>query len=167
MVQIRSHNNVKLKDYAEKFGCEFHAGEKPWGLKVDMAFPCATQNEIGLDEVKHLVANGVKYIIEGANMPTTPEAITYFLENKGILGPAKAANAGGVAVSALEMAQNSMRYSWTKEEVDAKLHQIMIDIHNSSVAAAEKYGLGYDLIKGANIAGFEKVVAAMISQGIY
>ena len=165
LVQIRSHNNVKLKDYAEKFGCEFHAGEKPWGLKVDMAFPCATQNEIGLDEVKQLVANGVKYIIEGANMPTTPEAITYFLENKGILGPAKAANAGGVAVSALEMAQNSMRYSWTKEEVDAKLHQIMID--NSSVAAAEKYGLGYDLIKGANIAGFEKVVAAMISQGIY
>lgn len=167
LVQIRSHNNVKLKDYAEKFGCEFHAGEKPWGLKVDMAFPCATQNEIGLDEVKQLVANGVKYIIEGANMPTTPEAIAYFLENKGILGPAKAANAGGVAVSALEMAQNSMRYSWTKEEVDAKLHQIMIDIHNSSVAAAEKYGLGYDLIKGANIAGFEKVVAAMISQGIY
>ena len=100
-------------------------------------------------------------------MPTTPEAIANFLENKGILGPAKAANAGGVAVSALEMAQNSMRYSWTKEEVDAKLHQIMIDIHNSSVAAAEKYGLGYDLIKGANIAGFEKVVAAMISQGIY
>lgn len=100
-------------------------------------------------------------------MPTTPEAIAYFLGNGGTLGPAKAANAGGVAVSALEMAQNSMRYSWTSEEVDEKLHQIMINIHESSVAAAQKYGLGYDLIKGANIAGFEKVVAAMISQGIY
>ena len=167
LVKIRSSNDVKLKDYAEKFGCEFHPGEKPWGLKVDMAFPCATQNEIGLEEAKQLVANGVKYIIEGANMPTKPEAIAYFLENGGTLGPAKAANAGGVAVSALEMAQNSMRYSWTKEEVDEKLHQIMISIHEASVAAAEKYGLGYDLIKGANIAGFEKVVAAMISQGIY
>ena len=132
-----------------------------------MAFPCATQNEIGLEEAKQLVANGVKYIIEGANMPTTPEAITYFLENGGTLGPAKAANAGGVAVSALEMAQNSMRYSWSAEEVDQKLHDIMVDIHDSSVKAAQKYGLGYDLIKGANIAGFEKVVAAMISQGIY
>jgi len=100
-------------------------------------------------------------------MPTTPEAVHYFLANGGILAPAKAANAGGVAVSALEMSQNSMRYNWTAKEVDEKLHNIMIDIHNSSVAAAEKYGLGYDLIKGANIAGFEKVVAAMISQGIY
>ena len=167
LLQIRGSNNVKLKDYAEKFGCEFHPGEKPWGLKVDMAFPCATQNEIGLEEAKQLVANGVKYIIEGANMPTTPEAVAYFLENGGTLGPAKAANAGGVAVSALEMAQNSMRYNWSAEEVDQKLHDIMINIHDSSVAAAKKYGLGYDLIKGANIAGFEKVVAAMISQGIY
>ena len=158
---------MKLKDYAEKFGCEFHPGEKPWGLKVDMAFPCATQNEIGEEEAKQLIANGVKYIVEGANMPTTPEAVHYFLANGGILAPAKAANAGGVAVSALEMSQNSMRYNWTAKEVDEKLHNIMIDIHNSSVAAAEKYGLGYDLIKGANIAGFEKVVAAMISQGIY
>ena len=143
LLQIRSSNNVKLKDYAEKFGCEFHAGEKPWGLKVDMAFPCATQNEIGEEEAKQLIANGCKYIIEGANMPSTPEAI------------------------ALEMSQNSMRYNWTSEEVDEKLHNIMKSIFNNSVAAAEKYGLGFDLIKGANIAGFEKVVEAMISQGIY
>ena len=167
LLQIRGSNNVKLKDYAEKFGCEFHPGEKPWGLKVDMAFPCATQNEIGEAEAKQLIANGCKYIIEGANMPTTPEGIAYFLENGGILGPAKAANAGGVATSALEMSQNSMRYNWTSEEVDEKLHQIMVNIHDASVAAAEKYGLGYDLIKGANIAGFEKVVEAMIAQGIY
>lgn len=167
LCQIRTSNTVKLKDYADKFGCQFFPGEKPWNLKVDMAFPCATQNEIGLEEAKQLVGNGVKYIIEGANMPTTPEAVEYFISSKGILGPAKAANAGGVAVSALEMAQNSMRYSWSAKEVDAKLHEIMINIHDASKEASEKYGLGYDLIKGANIAGFEKVVAAMISQGIY
>ena len=167
LLKIRSSNDVKLKDYAEKFGCEFHPGEKPWGLKVDMAFPCATQNEIGEEEAKQLIANGVKYIIEGANMPTTPEGVHYFLANGGTWGPAKAANAGGVAVSALEMSQNSMRYNWSSEEVDEKLHNIMKSIFNNSVAAAEKYGLGFDLIKGANIAGFEKVVEAMISQGIY
>ena len=167
LLKIRSSNDVKLKDYAEKFGCEFHPGEKPWGLKVDMAFPCATQNEIGEEEAKQLIANGCKYIIEGANMPSTPEAIAYFTANGGTLGPAKAANAGGVAVSALEMSQNSMRYNWTSEEVDEKLHNIMKSIFNNSVVAAEKYGLGFDLIKGANIAGFEKVVEAMISQGIY
>ena len=167
LLKIRSSNDVKLKDYAEKFGCEFHPGEKPWGLKVDMAFPCATQNEIGEEEAKQLIANGCKYIIEGANMPSTPEAIAYFTANGGTLGPAKSANAGGVAVSALEMSQNSMRYNWTSEEVDEKLHNIMKSIFNNSVAAAEKYGLGFDLIKGANIAGFEKVVEAMISQGIY
>ena len=167
LLKIRSSNDVKLKDYAEKFGCEFHPGEKPWGLKVDMAFPCATQNEIGEEEAKQLIANGCKYIIEGANMPSTPEAIAYFTANGGTLGPAKAANAGGVAVSALEMSQNSMRYNWSSEEVDEKLHNIMKSIFNNSVAAAEKYGLGFDLIKGANIAGFEKVVEAMISQGIY
>ena len=129
--------------------------------------PCATQNEIGLEEAEQLAKNGVRYVIEGANMPTRPEAMNFFKANKIILGPAKAANAGGVAVSALEMAQNSMRYSWTKEEVDEKLKQIMQNIHAASKAASEKYGLGYDLVAGANIAGFEKVVAAMISQGIY
>ncbi|WP_329384284.1 NADP-specific glutamate dehydrogenase [Anaerofustis butyriciformans] len=167
LLQIRERNDVKLKDYAEKFGAEFHAKEKPWGLKGDIAIPCATQNEIGIEEAKQLKANGVKLVVEGANMPTTPEAMEYFKENDVILGPAKAANAGGVAVSALEMAQNSMRYSWSAEEVDAKLKSIMQSIHENSKNASEKYGLGYDLVAGANIAGFEKVVEAMIAQGIY
>lgn len=167
LLQIRERNDVKLKDYAEKFGAEFHAKEKPWGLKGDIAIPCATQNEIGIEEAKKLKANGVKLVVEGANMPTTPEAMEYFKENDVILGPAKAANAGGVAVSALEMAQNSMRYSWSAEEVDAKLKSIMQSIHENSKNASEKYGLGYDLVAGANIAGFEKVVEAMIAQGIY
>ncbi len=164
LLQIRERNDVKLKDYAEKFGAEFHAKEKPWGLKGDIAIPCATQNEIGIEEAKKLKANGVKLVVEGANMPTTPEAMEYFKENDVILGPAKAANAGGVAVSALEMAQNSMRYSWSAEEVDAKLKSIMQSIHENSKNASEKYGLGYDLVAGANIAGFEKVVEAMIAK---
>ena len=167
LLDIRARNDVKLKDYAEKFGAEFHPGEKPWSLKGDMAVPCATQNEIGIEEAKTLKANGIKYVIEGANMPTQIEAINYFKENDVILGPAKAANAGGVATSALEMAQNSARYSWTAEEVDAKLKAIMQSIHENSKNAAEKYGLGYDLVAGANIAGFEKVVNAMIAQGMY
>lgn len=167
LLKIRASNDVKLKDYAEKFGCEFHKGEKPWGLKGDIAMPCATQNEIGIEEAKVMVENGIKIVAEGANMPTTPEAQEYFKANNVILGPAKAANAGGVAVSALEMAQNSMRYSWSEEEVDAKLKDIMKSIHSASKEASAKYGLGYDLVAGANIAGFEKVVAAMISQGIY
>lgn len=167
LVKIRESNDVKLEDYAKTFNCEFFPKQKPWGLKGDIAMPCATQNEISLEEAKTLTANGVKYVIEGANMPTYPEAIDYFKENNVILGPAKAANAGGVAVSALEMAQNSMRYGWTSEEVDAKLKQIMISIYTASKEASAKYGLGYDLVAGANIAGFEKVVAAMIAQGNY
>ena len=167
LLQIRERNDVKLKDYAEKFGAEFHAKEKQWGLKGDIAIPCATQNEIGIEEAKKLKENGIKLVVEGANMPTTPEAMEYFKENEVVLGPAKAANAGGVATSALEMAQNSMRYSWTAEEVDAKLKEIMKNIHENSKNASEKYGLGYDLVAGANIAGFEKVVEAMIAQGVY
>ncbi len=167
LCKIRESNTVKLKDYATTFGCEFFEGQKPWNLKVDMAFPCATQNEIDADAAKQLLDNGVKYIIEGANMPTTPGAVEVFLKGNGIIGPAKAANAGGVAVSALEMAQNSMRYSWSAKEVDDKLKEIMTSIHTASKDASARYGLGYDLIKGANIAGFEKVVAAMMSQGIY
>ena len=167
LLQIRERNDVKLKDYAEKFGAEFHAKEKPWGLKGDIAIPCATQNEIGIEEAKKLKENGIKLVVEGANMPTTLEAMEYFKENEVVLGPAKAANAGGVATSALEMAQNSMRYSWTAEEVDAKLKEIMKNIHENSKNASEKYGLGYDLVAGANIAGFEKVVEAMIAQGVY
>ena len=166
LLKIRSSNDVKLKDYAEKFGCEFHPGEKPWGLKVDMAFPCATQNEIGEEEAKQLIANGCKYIIEGANMPSTPEAIAYFTANGGTLGPAKAANAGGVAVSALEMAQDSQRTQWTFEEVDAKLYDIMKGIYENAAAAAKEFGHEGNLVVGANIAGFLKVADAMSAQGI-
>ena len=167
LTKIRGSNDVRLEDYAKTFNCQFFKGEKPWGLKGDIAIPCATQNEISVEDAKLLIENNVRYIIEGANMPTHIDAIRLFKENNIILGPAKAANAGGVAVSALEMAQNSMRYHWTREEVDTKLKQIMQNIHKASKEASEKYGLGYDLIAGANIAGFEKVVEAMLSQGIY
>ncbi len=167
MLEMRASGRDKVQDYADKFNVPFYAGKKPWDVKVDIAMPCATQNEIGMEEAKQIVANGIKYLVEVSNMPTTNDAIAYLVEQGVVVAPSKAVNAGGVAVSALEMSQNSMRYNWTAEEVDEKLHNIMIDIHNSSVAAAEKYGLGYDLIKGANIAGFEKVVDAMISQGIY
>ena len=167
LLKIRGENNTKLEDYAKKFGAKFYPKEKPWGLQGDIAFPSATENEIDKEEAKTLVANGVKYVFEGANFPTTPQAMQYFKENGVVLGPAIAANAGGVAVSALEMAQNSSRVIWTKEEVDAKLKDIMVNIHNKAKEASERYGLGYDLVAGANIAGFEKVAEAMIAQGTY
>ena len=166
MLEMRASGRDKVQDYADKFGCEFFPGQKPWGVKVDVAMPCATQNEINMDEAKKLVANGVQYYIEVANMPTTNDALEYLKENVKVVAPSKAVNAGGVAVSALEMGQNSMRYNWTAEEVDARLQQIMKDIHDHSAAAAEKYGLGYDLVAGANIAGFVKVADAMMAQGI-
>lgn len=166
LLKIRSTNDVSLKDYATTFNCKFYPNEKPWGLTGDIAMSCATQNEINLEEAKTLASNGVKYVVEGANMPTTPEAMAFFKEQQIILAPAKAANAGGVAVSALEMSQNSMRYAWTAEEVDQKLQQIMKNIHFACKDASERYQMGYDLISGANIAGFEKVVNAMIAQGI-
>ena len=166
MLEMRSSGRDRAQDYAEKFGCEFHAGEKPWGVKVDICMPCATQNEIGIPEAEKIIANGTKYYIEVANMPTRNEAMT-LLKDKGlIIGPSKAVNAGGVAVSALEMSQNSMRYSWTAEEVDAKLKGIMANIHKVSMEAAEEYGFGYDLVAGANIAGFIKVANAMMAFGI-
>ncbi|NCB33684.1 MAG: NADP-specific glutamate dehydrogenase, partial [Erysipelotrichia bacterium] len=143
-------------------------GEKPWGVKADVLMPCATQNEVGLKEAQQIAANGIKYYIEVSNMPTTNEALAFLMKQPNtIVAPSKAVNAGGVATSALEMSQNSMRYQWTEEEVDAKLHQIMKSIHDCSAEASEKYGLGYDLISGANIAGFEKVAAAMIAQGLF
>ncbi len=166
MVEMRSSGRDRAQDYAEKFGCQFFAKQKPWGVKVDICMPCATQNEIGMAEAEQILANGTKYYIEVANMPTTNEAMA-LLRSKGlIVGPSKAVNAGGVAVSALEMAQNSMRYSWSAEEVDEKLKGIMINIHKVSVEAAEENGLGYDLVAGANIAGFKKVANAMMAQGI-
>ena len=162
---MRASCRDRAEDYADKFGVQFFPGEKPWGVKVDIAMPCATQNEINMAEAEKMVANGVPYYIEVANMPTTNEALSFLMKNCKAVGPAKAVNAGGVAVSALEMGQNSMRYNWTAEEVDAKLKQIMIDIHNNSAAAAEEYGFGYNLVAGANIAGFLKVADAMMAQG--
>ena len=166
LLEMRASGRDKVQDYADKFGAEFFPGQKPWGVKVDVAMPCATQNEINMDEAKKLVANGVQYYIEVANMPTTNDALEYLKENVKVVAPSKAVNAGGVAVSALEMGQNSMRYNWTAEEVDAKLQQIMKEIHDNSANAAESYGLGYDLVAGANIAGFIKVADAMMAQGI-
>ena len=128
--------------------------------------PCATQNEVGMEEAKKIVANGVKYYVEVSNMPTTNEAVAYLMQNGVVVAPSKAVNAGGVAVSGLEMSQNSMRYSWSAEEVDAKLHDIMKDIYNSSVAAAKEYGMEGNLVAGANIAGFLKVADAMMAQGV-
>ncbi|MBQ9757569.1 MAG: NADP-specific glutamate dehydrogenase [Clostridia bacterium] len=167
LLEMRASGRDRAQDYAEKFGCQFFAGKKPWEVKVDICMPCATQNEINIDEAKKIVANGTKYYIEVANMPTTDDAMEFIRESGAIVGPSKAVNAGGVAVSALEMAQNSMRYSWTAEEVDEKLKGIMVNIHKVSVEAAEEYGLGYDLVSGANIAGFMKVANAMMAQGIY
>ncbi|MBR2732330.1 MAG: NADP-specific glutamate dehydrogenase [Clostridia bacterium] len=166
MLEMRASGRDKVQDYADKFGVEFHAGEKPWGVKVDVAMPCATQNEINMDEAKKIVANGTPYYIEVANMPTTNEALEYLKANCKAVAPSKAVNAGGVAVSALEMSQNSMRYGWTADEVDEKLKGIMKNIHDSSAAQAKKYGLGYDLVAGANIAGFAKVADAMMAQGL-
>ena len=166
LLEMRASGRDKVQDYTDKFGVEFHAGEKPWGVKVDVALPCATQNEIGMAEAEKIVANGVPYYIEVANMPTTNDALAYLKANCKAVAPSKAVNAGGVATSALDMSQNSMRYSWTAEEVDEKLHQIMVNIHNNSAAAAEKYGFGYDLVAGANIAGFIKVADAMMAQGL-
>ncbi len=166
MLEMRASGKNEVKAYADKFGVPFFPGEKPWGVKVDVVMPCATQNEVVLEDAKKIVANGIKYYVEVSNMPTTAEAVAYFKENGVVVAPSKAVNAGGVAVSGLEMSQNSMRYSWTADEVDAKLQQIMKDIFESSVAAAKKYGMEGDLIAGANIAGFEKVAEAMLAQGV-
>ncbi len=166
MLEMRASNRGLVKDYADKFGVPFFPGKKPWCEKVDVIMPCATQNEVGLEDAKQIVANGVKFYIEVANMPTTAEAMAYLKENKTVIAPSKAVNAGGVAVSGLEMSQNSMRYSWTAEEVDEKLHAIMKNIYDSSVAAAKEYGLEGDLVAGANIAGFLKVADAMKWQGV-
>ncbi len=166
LLEMRASGRDKVKDYADKFGVEYFEGKRPWGQKVDIAMPCATQNEVGLDDAKALVANGVKYYVEVANMPTTGEAVAYLKEHGVVIAPSKAVNAGGVAVSGLEMSQNSMRYSWTAEEVDAKLKQIMANIYKNSYDAAKRYGMEGDLIAGANIAGFEKVANAMIAEGV-
>ena len=166
MLEMRASCRNLVKDYADKFGVPFFAGKKPWGEKVDVIMPCATQNEVQMEDAVQIVANGVKYYVEVSNMPTTNEAVAYLKANNVIVAPSKAVNAGGVAVSGLEMSQNSMRYSWTSEEVDAKLQQIMKNIYESSVAAAKQYGMEGDLVAGANIAGFLKVADSMIAYGV-
>ena len=167
LLEMRASKNADVKMYADKFGCEFFEGKKPYEVKADVYIPCATQNEVGVEEAKMIVETGAKYYFEGANMPATNEALEYMQSHGVIVGPAKAVNAGGVAVSALEMTQNSLKLAWSKEEVDARLKDIMKSIHDNSMNAAMKYGLGYDLIKGANIAGFEKVAEAMLAQGVF
>ena len=162
---MRASCRNRVQDYADKFGVEFFPGQKPWGVKADILMPCATQNEVDMKEAEQIVANGIKYYVEVSNMPTTNEAVAYLKANGVIVAPSKAVNAGGVAVSGLEMSQNSMRYSWTADEVDAKLKSIMSNIFHNSIKAANEYGLGDDLVAGANIAGFIKVAEAMKAQG--
>ena len=164
---IKEVKRGRIKEYADRVeGASYTEGTGIWNIKCDVYLPCATQNELALDGAKTLVANGCKYVVEGANMPTTLDATTYLQENGVLFMPGKAANAGGVATSALEMSQNSMRLSWTAEEVDAKLHGIMVDIFHKTDDAAKRYGMKDNYVAGANIAGFEKVVDAMKAQGI-
>ena len=165
LLEMRASCRDKVQDYADKFGVPFFAGKKPWEVKVDVAMPCATQNEVKLEDAKNIVANGTKYYVEVSNMPTTLDAVDYMKEHGVVIAPSKAVNAGGVAVSGLEMSQNAMHYSWTAEEVDAKLQQIMKGIYAESYKAAKDYGFEGDLIAGANIAGFLKVADAMMAQG--
>lgn len=167
MLELRASNQDIVKPYSLEYpGARFYAGKRPWEVKCDVALPCATQNELGKVDAENLVNNGCICVAEGANMPSTPEAVEIFLKNKLLFGPGKAVNAGGVSTSGLEMSQNSLKYNWSREEVDEKLHQIMRNIHTSCV----KYGKnsdGYvDYVKGANIAGFLKVANAMIDQGV-
>jgi glutamate dehydrogenase/leucine dehydrogenase len=166
IMQLKNVKRGRIAEYVAKFGGSFVEGERPWGVKCDVAMPCATQNEINEDEAKLLVKNGCFVVSEGANMPSTPEAVDVYIHSKILYGPGKAANAGGVATSGLEMSQNSLRLSWTREEVDSRLHQIMIDIHNTCV----KYGTQPDgfinYVNGANIGGFVKVADAMLAQGL-
>lgn len=166
--ELKNVKRGRIKDYADKFGCEFHAGGRPWDLStsVDIALPCATQNELDGDNAKNLIANGVKMVVEGANMPSTPEAVEALAEAKVFFAPGKASNAGGVAVSGLEMSQNSLRYNWTREEVDNKLKAIMVDIHDACMSYGKEADGHVDYVKGANIAGFVKVADAMIDQGL-
>lgn len=166
MLELRENTSSTIKDYADKFGVPYYPNEKPWGIKVDIVMPCATQNEVTMEDAKRIVDAGIKYYAEVSNMSTDNDALEYLKQNCSAVCPSKAVNAGGVAVSALEMTQDSIRYSWTAEKVDRKLHTIMVNIYNESVKAAEKYGLGYDLVAGANIAGFEKVANAMMAYGI-
>lgn len=168
LLEMRSSGRDRVQDYADKFGCSFYPGEKPWNVKADIIMPSATQNDVTMEWAEKIAANGVKYYIEVANMPSTNDALFYLMKQKDIIvAPSKAVNAGGVAVSALEMSQNSERLVWSADEVDEKLKGIMANIHRVSVEAAEEFGLGYNLVAGANIAGFKKVATAMMEQGCF
>ncbi len=165
VMELKNVKRGRIEEYAKKYNCEYVAGKTPWGVKCDIALPSATQNELNGEDAKILMANGCICVSEGANMPSTPEAVAVFLDHRILFGPGKAANAGGVATSGLEMSQNSMRLSWTREEVDQKLHGIMVEIHKTCV----KYGKEGDFInyvKGANIGGFVKIANAMMAQGL-
>ncbi|WP_407277073.1 NADP-specific glutamate dehydrogenase [Tenacibaculum maritimum] len=167
LMEIKNVRRGRIHEYVEKYpNAKFFKGERPWSVKCDVALPCATQNELNGEEAKTLVANGCICVAEGANMPSTPEAIEVFQNAKILFAPGKASNAGGVATSGLEMSQNSLRYNWTREEVDAKLHQIMNDIHASCVEYGTQKDGFVDYVKGANVAGFVKVADAMLDQGV-
>ena len=166
LLEMRASNQLDIRDYAKRFGVPYFPGEKPWGVKADIVMPCATQNEVDLREADGIIANGVKYYVEVSNMPTTNAALAKLMGAGVVVAPSKAANAGGVATSGLEMSQNAQRLGWSAEEVDAKLHAIMKNIHDASMEAAAEYGLGYNLVAGANIAGFKKIADAMIAQGL-
>ncbi len=167
LLELRASGKNICAPYADKFpGATFHAGKKPWEVKADLYIPCATQNEIHIEDAKAMVANGCKYLCEGANMPTTNEAIAYLQENGVVVGPSKAANAGGVACSCLEMSQNAQHIVFSEEDVYRQLEGIMVNIHKLAADACERYNLGYNLLAGANIAGFERVAEAMMLQGV-
>jgi glutamate dehydrogenase (NADP+) len=164
--ELKEVRRGRVHEYAEKFGCEFHAKQRPWGTPCDIAFPCATQNELNLEEAKTLLGNGVIAVAEGANMPTETEAVAAFRNARIAFGPGKAANAGGVAVSGLEQSQNALRISWTREEVDSRLQYIMQSIHNRCVEYGDNGNGHVDYVDGANIAGFVKVADAMLAYGV-
>ncbi|MBI9104023.1 MAG: NADP-specific glutamate dehydrogenase [Spirochaetales bacterium] len=165
MLRLRSSNNDVVAPYAEKFGADFHPGKKPWELNVDIACPCAFQNELNGDDAEKLISNGVKYVVETSNMGCSTDAVNKFIAKKVPFGPGKAVNAGGVAVSGLEMSQNSLKYSWSAEEVDEKLKRIMGDIHTACVSEGREPDGYINYVKGANIAGFKKVADAMVELG--
>jgi glutamate dehydrogenase/leucine dehydrogenase len=165
VMDLKNNRRGRIKEYADKFGATYLEGQRPWSVQCDIALPCATQNEINSDDAKMLVSNGCKAVSEGANMPTDPDAVNVFMESGILFGPGKAANAGGVATSGLEMSQNSMRLNWSREEVDNKLHTIMKNIHEACVIHGTENG-SVNYIKGANIAGFIKIADSMIDQGV-
>ncbi|KFD38794.1 glutamate dehydrogenase [Schleiferia thermophila str. Yellowstone] len=166
LMEVKNVQRGRIKEYADKVGAHFYEGKNPWGVKCHIALPCATQNELNGEDAKTLLSNGVICVAEGANMPSTPEAIEAFLEAKILFSPGKASNAGGVATSGLEMSQNSLRLSWSREEVDQRLHSIMVNIHKSCVEFGKESNGFINYVKGANIAGFVKVADAMIEQGV-